>query len=327
MTATPENERTKMRAAWYAFVDTLIPVRPALHGYCRRLTGNVWDAEDLVQDTVLRAYAHWGVTNPPITDPKNYLIKTATNIWIDRMRSRAREDEHARALAHEPKPEAHDPAEQLHVRDATARLMQRLAPQERAAIVLKEAFDMPIDEIAGILSTTNGAVKAALHRARDRLQPDATPPQRNAPSSAVIDAFIARFNARDPQGLVALMLETAVAENVGNSSHTGFDGDDGIPHFCDKVVNGHHEWPTEMQHDGARLVPAEVDGEQVILVLVMRQNRERLMTVTRIDTEGDRIARIRSYGFCPDTIRAIGEALGLPVFTGIYHAPIIESAA
>lgn len=312
-----------MRAAWYAFVDTLIPVRPALHGYCRRLTGNVWDAEDLVQDTVLRAYAHWGVTNPPIADPKNYLIRTATNIWIDRMRSRAREDQHTRELAHEPKPASPDPAEQLHVRDATAHLMQRLAPQERAAIVLKEVFDMPIEEIAGVLSTTNGAVKAALHRARDRLQSDATPPSRSAPSSAVIDAFIDRFNARDPKGLAALMLETAVAENVGNSSHTGFDSDDGIPHFCDKVVNGHNEWPVEMRHDGARLQSVEFDGERVILVLVMKKNRERLMTVFRVDADGDRIARLRSYGFCPDTIRTIGDALGLPVFTGIYHAPLV----
>ena len=322
MTAPADNRRTEMRNAWYAFVDTLIPMRPALHAYCRRLTGNVWDGEDLVQDTVLRAYAHWGVTYPPITDPKNYLLRTATNLWIDRIRRRAREDEHARQSANEPAPPVADPDQALHLRDATARLMQRLAPQERAAIVLKEAFDMPIEDIAGLLSTTPGAVKAALHRARDRLAPDATPPARQAPPPAVIDAFIDRFNARDPQGMLALMLETATAENVGNSSHAGFDSDDGLPNFVDKVVNGHKEWPEWAQVDSSRLQPVVFEGEAVILVLVMRKGRERLMTAFRIDAEGDRIARIRSYGFCPDTIRAIGEALGLPVFTGLYHAPV-----
>jgi len=48
--------------------------------------------------------------------------------------------------------------------------LQRLSPQERAAVVLKEVFDMTLEEIADLLATTTGAVKAALHRGRDRLK-------------------------------------------------------------------------------------------------------------------------------------------------------------
>ena len=55
----PDALRDELRSAWHRYVDLLAPLRPALHGYCRRLTGNVWDAEDLVQDALLRAYRFW----------------------------------------------------------------------------------------------------------------------------------------------------------------------------------------------------------------------------------------------------------------------------
>ena len=76
-----------LRAAWHRYVDALAPLRPALHGYCRRLAGNLWDAEDLVQDTLLRAFGQWGVTTP-IRNPRAYLLRTATNVWIDTLRRR-----------------------------------------------------------------------------------------------------------------------------------------------------------------------------------------------------------------------------------------------
>src|SRR5262245_64396752 len=67
---TPDTLRDDLRTAWHRFVDTLVPLRPALHRYCRRLAGNVWDAEDLAQETLLRAFGRWGVTYPPIREPR-----------------------------------------------------------------------------------------------------------------------------------------------------------------------------------------------------------------------------------------------------------------
>ena len=83
--------------------------------------------------------------------------------------------------------------------------MQRLAPQERAAVVLKELFDAPLDEIALVLGTSVGAVKSALHRGRARLR-DAgdegdAPSQRPRPSAALVDRFVAAYNAGDKAGL------------------------------------------------------------------------------------------------------------------------------
>src|SRR5712692_10306934 len=92
----PDGLRDELRGAWHRYIDLLAPLRPVLHGYCRRLTGNLWDAEDLVQDTLLRAFARWGVTYPEIRDPRAYLLRTATNVWIDTLRRRETE---ARAMA------------------------------------------------------------------------------------------------------------------------------------------------------------------------------------------------------------------------------------
>ena len=308
-----------LRAGWHRFVDELAPLRPILHGYCRKLAGNVFDAEDLVQDTLLRAFAQWGVTEPAIRNPKAYLLRTATNVWIDTLRRRETESRAPFADPDEVAAPGPGPGVASELRDAGARLMQRLAPQERAALLLRESFDMSLEEIAELLATTTGAVKAALHRGRDRLrEPVARHP---SPSPALIDRFIERFHAKDVDGLLALMLEGASAENVGNSYHIGSDPSAGHPRFVRALVHGHPEWPAEIQWQAARLERRDFHGEPIVLHLVTRKGRESLMAVLRFDEREGRIARIRSYGFCPDTIRAIGEELALPVYTGLYRAP------
>lgn len=53
----PQELRDELRASWQRYVDLTAPLRPVLHGYCRRLTRDLWDAEDLVQETLVRAFA------------------------------------------------------------------------------------------------------------------------------------------------------------------------------------------------------------------------------------------------------------------------------
>src|SRR5215469_5468784 len=80
-----------IRGPWRRYLDRLEEHRPALHAYCRQLTGNVWDGEDLVQDTLLRVFSLLGRTDARLENPRAYLIRTATNLWIDRVRRSARE--------------------------------------------------------------------------------------------------------------------------------------------------------------------------------------------------------------------------------------------
>jgi RNA polymerase sigma-70 factor (ECF subfamily) len=314
----------ELRTAWHRYIDALVPLRPSLYAYCRRLAGDVWDAEDLAQETLLRAFGQWGITQPEIRNPRAYLLRTATNVWVDRRRRQSRETQLSPADLDQLTAENADVSQVSDVRDAGARLLERLSPQERAAVVLKEVFDMTLEEIAALLATTTGTVKSALHRGRARLrEPEAAATSRRPPASPeLLDRFIELYEARNVPGLVALMLEGGTAENVGNSVHIGLDPVDGVPAFLRAVVHGHPEWPSEFQLPRGRLQRLMFEGEPVILSTILtRRGNEALTSVFRFEEESGRIARIRSYAFCPDTMRAVGEILGMRVLTGIYRAP------
>src|SRR5262249_20712062 len=147
-------------------LDRIAEHRPALHHYCLRLTGNVWDAEDLVQDALLRVFGVMAKSDTKLDNPKAYLIRAASNMWIDRVRRAVRTEELAEIGKGEPAVAAQAATD---VTDATSSLFQDLHPQERAAILMKEVFDLSLDETANMLGTTVGAVKSALSRARGRL--------------------------------------------------------------------------------------------------------------------------------------------------------------
>ena len=142
------------------------------------------------------------------------------------------------------------------------------------------------------------------------------------PSPELLDRFIERYNAKDVPGLVALMLDGGSGENVGNSFHIGRDHpSEGTPEFLHKVVHGHDEWPPQTRPDAVRIERVECEGEPIALLFATRWGSEALEVVFRFEEQDGRIARIRAYGFCPETIRAVGEGLGVPVRTGLYRAP------
>ena len=214
MEALSQDFAEEIRQSWHRFLQRTEPFRPELHRYCRSLTGSVWDAEDLVQDTLMRAFAKLGEFANPIDNPKAYLFRIASNLWVDRFRR-------AQLIQAEERAPAHGAEQRAEVRDAARQLMQLLPPQERAAVVLKDVFDFRLDEIAAILRTTVGAIKAALHRGREKL---ATPDTRHGgpfPSEALLDRFVDAFNARDLDRLAALLGTDATAETVGLGTSEG----------------------------------------------------------------------------------------------------------
>jgi len=314
----PDDLRNELRAAWHRYIDLLAPLRPGLHGFCRRLTGNVWDAEDLVQDTLLRAFGTLGSVSVRIENPRAYLLRTATNLWIDTVRRRESE---ATALAEPSRESGITSVGTGTARDAGTVLLQRLAPQERAAVVLKELFDYRLEEIADVLGTTVGAVKAALHRGRSRLQDSEAVPRRPRPSVALVDRFVEAYNAADVPGLMELMLDSGSVENVGCSIEVGREAFRRKQGWFHKAVYGHPEWPAEFAYKAARLERSLFEGEPVALGFCTRRGREALEQVIRLDEEDGRIARLRGYAFCPETMREFGTALGLRVRTGLYRYP------
>ena len=301
------------RVAWQRFVVAFEPLRPELYRYCRYLTRNAWDAEDLVQDALARGLVTLGCLFQEVENPRAWLFRVASNLWIDRQR-KIRE-----ALTGEVAAAAVQ-SERLSLegREAGATLVGRLSPQERAAFLLKDVFDFTIEETAAILTTTPGAIKAALHRGRGKLADAETAPPPSVPA-AVVDAFCDAFNARDLDRLVALLLDTATAEVVGIATEYGpakmRQSDTG------SLYHGHfspisHAVDVEFRRgDRGGVAHAErrpYRDEPILVSWYDHDDGRVVRDVVRIATDGERVASIKFYFFSPDVVGEICGELGLP---------------
>ncbi|MFC8493008.1 sigma-70 family RNA polymerase sigma factor [Streptomyces sp. NPDC057235] len=294
------------QAARREFLVALEPLRGELFRYCRRLTGSVWDAEDLAQEALARAFTRVAQTHQPVERPMAWLVRIATNAYLDQVRRPA-------PLLVEPAeraaPAAADPAE---VRDALAEMTTLLAPQERAAIVLKDVFDLPLKEIAAMLSTTEGAVKAALHRGRRRLadpQRAAALDRRTAPDRETLDALATAFTAYDLDGLTKLFVEDAISDVIG------------VAHEVERtqIATGslHHTLVLESSVRW-RAEVRELDGDPLVLMWATPADGsgpEAVEDVLRAETADGGITRLRWYYFCPDVLTEVGDRLDVPVRT------------
>lgn len=308
----------QVRPSWRGYLDALVPLRPGLHRYCCRLAGNVWDGEDLAQETLLRVFALLGKQDADLRNPRAYLVRTATHLWIDRARRRARERELVAAERHDAQAAAPPAAPSRGVeREAAGELLGRLAPRERAAVVLKDVFDLSLEDTASLLRTTVPAVKAALHRGRGRLEraDRDTPVEGPAPSREAVERFVRALAAKDLEALGALCAEDLGVEIVGGAEFEGFEQSRTF------FEHAHFVLPALGFGESPRWQTALYEGEPVALGFRTLGGVEGLNEVHRLEEEGGRIVRIRCYCFCPDTLRRVGAHLGLPVLDRAYRSP------
>lgn len=306
-----------VKASWHHFLDVHEPLRPELYRYCRNLTRSPWDADDLVQDTMARAFVTLGCMEVAPPNPRAWLFRVASNLWIDRVR-RDREEPG-------PVPEEATSREPRAAREAAGTLIARLSPQERAAVVLKDAFDLTLEEIAETLSTSVGAVKAALHRGRGKLAepeaPEAAGP--GAPATAVLDAFCDAFNAGDLERLTSLLLDTASIEVVRVHAEYGPEAArKGV--FAGMLFGSKRLAAAEEQggidprfKQGALPTLPRVEvrlhrGEPIVLHWYAHVDGEAVRGLTRVETSGDHISRVRNYFYTPDVIAEICRELDVP---------------
>ncbi len=306
-------------APWQRFLKDVEPFRPDLYRYCRHLTRSPWDAEDLVQDTLARAFVTLGCHGDHIENPKGWLVRVATNQWLNQLK-RAREIATPDAGA-DRDTERTEPRE---MREASGTLIGKLAPQERAAVVLKDVFDFTLEEISEALSTSVGAIKAALHRGRGKL----TDPELEMGTStppAVLDAFADAFNRRDLEGLTALLLDTAVADFPGLAVIYGAQATKNGPLrgvlFGDPSSDRGGIAPQFRR--GVLAKPPRVElrmhrGEPILVAWFEHADGEAVRALTRFELEGDRVKKFTTYLHQPEVIAEICTEMGLPFRTNGY---------
>ncbi|MFJ7912143.1 sigma-70 family RNA polymerase sigma factor [Kitasatospora sp. NPDC096204] len=210
--------------------------RTELTGYCYRMLGSVFEAEDAVQETMVRAWrGHRGFEGRSAL--RSWLYRIATNVCLDALNgrnSRARPMDLAGpvtvATAHDtrlpevtwigPAPdgrvlsETGDPADVAAQREsvklAFVAVLQRLAPRQRAVLILREVLGWKAAEVAELLGVTVASVNSALQRARAALAADSAArpaPELDEDHRALLDRYVRAFEAYDMDGLAALLHE------------------------------------------------------------------------------------------------------------------------
>src|SRR5262249_52123329 len=218
-------------ARYLAFLETITHLRPTLHRYCSRMTGSVLDGEDVVQDALFQAYRKLDAfdDNRPLGP---WLFRIAHNQCIDFLRRRrVRQAAEVEAIP----PESASPIEPSGpgVWRAIEHLVLTLPPKERACVLLKDVFDYSLREIADLVGSTVGGVKAALNRAREKLSTAAVDARRvrlvsNPDAMRLRDLYIERFNRHDWDGVRELIAADA---RVRVADH--FDGPlEDAPYFA-----------------------------------------------------------------------------------------------
>lgn len=212
--------------------------REALVGHCYRMLGSAAEADDAVQETLVRAWRGLGAFGGRAS-LRTWLYRIATNVCLDAIADRSRRErpievgpagtvdddlvERPRTHWLEPIPDAQalpadgDPAERAALRQsirlAFVAALQRLPPRQRAALLLAEVLGWSASEIARALDTTVAAVNSALQRARATLSGSASPDGAAAGLTPAQEALLLRyvdaFERYDVDALVALLREDA----------------------------------------------------------------------------------------------------------------------
>jgi RNA polymerase sigma-70 factor, ECF subfamily len=217
------------------FDAAVAPHRHELRVHCYRMLGSVHDADDLVQETLLRAWRAYPTYDPQRASVRTWLYRIATNACLNALESRGRRplpsgvgpvfDDPEAAFVDGTEvawlqPFPADPAaaavERSRLRLALVAALQLLPPRQRAALVLCEVLDVPAADVADLLGTTTASVTSALQRARARLRREGVDPDAQAEpvgaQRAVVDRFAAAFERADVAGLVALLAADVVLE-------------------------------------------------------------------------------------------------------------------
>jgi len=219
-----------------ATVDQLELHRTALTGHCYRMLGSAVDADDAVQETIIRAWRSLDRFDGRAA-LRTWLYRIATNVCLDELSDRTRR---ARPMEESPAGTVHDeltqqprthwlepipdaravPADEnpataailkQSIRLAFVAALQNLAPKQRAVLLLMEVLGWPAAEVAESLDTSVAAVNSALQRARAALASrgeNAVAPLSES-QQRVVDRYVAAFHEYDVDGLVSLLREDA----------------------------------------------------------------------------------------------------------------------
>jgi RNA polymerase sigma-70 factor (ECF subfamily) len=268
-------------------------LQPRMLGTAYRMLGSLAEAEDVVQDV----WARWHDTDTDSVDnAEAWLVATTTRRAIDRLRqARTEREKYAGIWLPEPvltdgpatPEELHEASSDLSIAFLT--VLERLAPEARAAFLLREVLDVDYDEIAGILGKTEAACRQIVHRAKSQVRDERA---RFAVSEDAHRSLMHRFFAALSSGNFAAMksmfAESAVLVGDGGGIVTAFPkpmvGGSRVAQLLYAATLGAKRDPAM----DLRVELAMINGRFGVL----RYMHGRLESAQSYDTDGERIVGV-----------------------------------
>lgn len=298
------------------FAHLVDPFRRELLQHCYRMLGSIYDAEDLVQETLLRAWRSFDSYDPQRASLRTWLYRIATNACLTALEQRRRRPLPA-GLAAAAKggaslelgsdvewlqpipdtllPQPVDPAallaSRVGVRLALVAALQHLPARQRAVLILREVMAWSAAEAASLLGTTPAAVNSALQRARAQLntaaprESEVVEPQ-DPRQRVLLDRYMRAFENADVDSLVGLLREDVTLEMP--PFRTWFSGRTAIEQFFRTHV---------LATPGAwRLVPTRANGAPAVATYLRgADGAYRPHSVQAISVAGGMISRIVAF--------------------------------
>jgi len=290
-----------------AFADLIEPHRRELLVHCYRMLGSIDDAEDAVQETLIRAWRGRSTFQRAVSF-RAWLYRIATNVCLDARGHRVRrgaaagEDQRVGPFPDHlleqtsPGPEArYDTHESISLAFLT--VLQLLPPRQRAVLILRDVLTWRATEVATLLEVTVPAVNSALHRARStvagayRPAPSAAASKRAADPGrhrSLVDRYVQAWESADIAGLVALLRDDAVFSMPPGRS---FAGSAAIGAFLRAAVFA--------EGQEIRLLPTRANGAPAFGGYARNGAagplRGYVLIVLDVDLEADRIAGFSAF--------------------------------
>ena len=301
-----------MKPVQTEFAAVTEPFRRELLAHCYRLLGSVHDAEDLVQETYLRAWRAFDRFEGR-SSVRRWLYKIATMACLTALETRSRRplpsglgapsDDHRTAVADpepsvawlQPAPDAlFDPAAVVArrggVRLAFIAALQFLPARQRAVLTLRDVLAFRTAEVADMLNTTVAAVDSALRRARAQLAAagpvadELTEPDERT-QRLLLDGYVDAFTRADPDALVNLL--RADVELEMPPTPTWFTGQSSVVGFLASRVLRANRW---------RMAPTSANGQPALVVHErVAGGRYEAHGIQVLTVVGARIARITAF--------------------------------
>jgi RNA polymerase sigma-70 factor (ECF subfamily) len=264
-------------------------IRPRLFGLAYRMLGIVADAEDVVQEAFLR----WGQADEAPRSDQAWLVSVTTRIAIDRLRRAATERAAYRGqwlpepVTAPPPDQAADLADDLSI--AFLLMLERLGPEERAALLLREVFEADYAEIARVLGKSEAACRQIVHRAKERVRRDQAPVGASPVArERVTRRFVDALRAEDREGLLALMTADAIlVADGGGRVPAVAEAQRGAERIAQLLVGFERATRLHLERAGLSMPEYELawlNGDPAVLTLT--SGRLLFATVLHLDGEG-----------------------------------------